>query len=74
MWLGVAPRTDTKKDVFNRDWTTCSKHDNHSRLHNWVDLYDHLMSMRIFILILNEIFIRAPKIMRKVTAISIWIC
>ena len=30
-----------QKDVSKRDWITCSKYDNHSRLnkqHNWVDL------------------------------------
>jgi hypothetical protein len=30
-----------------------------------VDLYDHLMSTRIFTLIMNKIFRGAPKIMRK---------
>ena len=28
-------------------------------------LYDHLMSTRIFALIMNEIFIRAPKFRRQ---------
>ena len=46
-----------KDNVFKRDWTTCSKFVNHSRLnsqHNWGDLYDHLMSKRIFTLIIIE--------------------
>ena len=32
MWLGVAPRTDTKKTCLIE--TTCSKYDNHSRLNS----------------------------------------
>jgi hypothetical protein len=46
-------------------WTICSKHANHYRLnnqHNWEDLYDHLVSIRIFTLTMNKIFIWAPKI------------
>ena len=33
--------------VGKKDWTTCSKHDNHpifSLRHNWEDLYDHSTS------------------------------
>jgi hypothetical protein len=33
VWLGVAPRTNTKKDMrFKRDWSAFSKYDNHLRL------------------------------------------
>ena len=39
-----------------------------------LDLYDDLMSSRIFIFITNKIFIQAPKIMKKVAMASIWIC
>ena len=39
--------------MFNRDWTVCS---------NMLTLYDHLLRTRIFTLIMNKIFIRAPKI------------
>jgi hypothetical protein len=59
MRLCVASRMDTK-NVFKRDWTTCLEHDDHSRLnsqHNWGDLYDHLMSPRIFNLTTNQMFI-----------------
>ena len=42
--------------------------------HNWKDLYDHLMSTRLFTFILSKIFIRSLKIMRKVTTSSISIC
>ena len=38
------------------------------------DLYDHLMGMGIFTLILNEMFIRAPKFMREVAKAFMWIC
>ena len=34
-------------------------------------LYDHLMSMIIFTLIMNKVFVRAPKMMRKVATTSI---
>ena len=37
------------------------------------DVYDHLMSRRIFTLTMSTIFIRAPKVTRKVTTASIWI-
>ena len=30
--------------------------------HNWRDLYDHLVTQRIFTLIMNRIFIREPKL------------
>jgi hypothetical protein len=63
-----------QKDMFKRDRTTCSNYDNHSRPKGWEDLYDHLMNMRIFVKIMNNIFIRAPKTMRIVTTTSIWIC
>ena len=57
-----------------RDWTICSKSiffilDTNSQ-HNWgrgVDKYDRLITQRIFTLIVNRIFIRTHKIMRKVT-------
>ena len=38
------------------------------------ELYDQLMSMRIFTLIMNKIFMIAPKIMRQRTTSTIWIC
>ena len=58
--LGVDPRTDTKKHVFRRDWTPGSKYDNHSRLNSlhsgtWEDVYDRLMSTRVFTLTMNKI-------------------
>ena len=69
--------------VLERDWTACLKYDNHSRLdsqHNWgkggggeETVYDHLMSTRIFALIMNKIILSAPKIVRKLSTASIWI-
>ena len=52
--------------VFKRDWSACSKCDNHSRFksqHKWGDLHDHLMSMRIFLVIKskNNIFIKSSE-------------
>ena len=37
-------------------------------------VYDHLMIMKIFTLIMIKIFIRTLKIMRKVATVLIWIC
>ena len=48
------------KDMFKRDWATCSINVNHSRLNgqdNWGDIYDHLMSTRIFTLTMIKVFI-----------------
>ena len=42
-----------KRRVFNRDWTVCSKYNN------------HLTSAKVFTLIAHEIFIWAPKVWRK---------
>ena len=44
------------------------KYANHSRLHgqhDWGDMYDHLMSMRIFTLTMSKMFIWAQKIWGK---------
>ena len=49
-----------QKGMLKRDWTTCSRYDNHSTLksqHKWGDLHDHVISMRIFTSIMNKIFI-----------------
>ena len=37
-----------------------------------VDLYKNMMSMRIFILAMNKIFIWAPKNLQKMATASIW--
>ena len=39
-----------------------------------MNLYDYLMSMEIFTLVMNKILIRAPKIMRKMIMGTNWIC
>jgi hypothetical protein len=55
MGLGVAPRTNTKETCVQKS----SNHDDHLKLnsqHNCMDLYDHLMSTRVFTLIMNTIF------------------
>ena len=49
---------------------------NHSRFndrHDWGNLYDHLMSMAIFTLIINKTIIRALKIMKQMTTVTICI-
>ena len=50
--------------VFNRDWTVCLIYNNHYWLniqHNQGDMYDHLMSKKIFTSIANMVFVYAPK-------------
>ena len=77
VWLGVNPTTNTKRHVFKKDWTAHSKFVNHStgnNQHNREDLYDHLMSMSIFTLIMNETFIWAPEIVRGKATATIRIC
>ena len=40
-----------KKYVFEKDYSACSKYANHYGLdgqHDWRDLHDHLVSLRIF--------------------------
>ena len=56
-----------KRLVFRSDWTTCSKNDSQ---HNQENLHGHLTSTKIFTLIMNKIFIRAPNIMKKVATTS----
>jgi hypothetical protein len=62
VWLGVDLSTDTRgHHVCKRDWTTCSKFVNLSKLnsqHNWgTDLHGHFMSSRILTLKMMKIFI-----------------
>ena len=62
MCCGVFSRMDAKKKGLQKRWTAYSKYDMHSMLDsqhdcNWVGLYDHLISMRIFTLIKNYIYI-----------------
>ena len=48
------------RHMFERDWTMCSKYDNRSnfsRQRNRRDLYDHLMSTRIFTMTMKNTFI-----------------
>ena len=50
---------------------------NHSRLdsqHDRRDLYGDLMSTRIFSLVMNKIFVLAPKITRQSDTGTTWIC
>ena len=66
-----------QEEIGQRDWTTCSKYANYSRLHSqldWEDLYDHQMSRRIFSFIMSKIFIRSPEIVRHMAMETIWIC
>ena len=62
---------------FKTDRTMCPKYANHSKFdwrHDARDLYGHLMSMRIFTLWTNKIFVWAPKIMRQMAIGTIKIC
>ena len=40
----------------------------------WGDPDDHLMSMRMFNLLMNKIIMGPPKIMRQMATGTIWIC
>lgn len=59
--------------MFEKDWITCSRYDNHFRLnieHNYEGggkLYDRLMCTIIFTLTTNEIFHVTSKIMSFAT-------
>ena len=57
MCFRVTPRIYTKKHVSQRNWIVGSEYIYHSRLnsqHNWGNLEAHLISMRIFTLIINK--------------------
>ena len=76
MWLWTSSLAP-KRHVLKKIWTTRSCYANHSWLnseHDCGDLHDHLMSTRIFTLIMIEIFIWAPKNMRQVATSMIWTC
>ena len=66
MWLHVSPGMHAKKHVFKKNWTMHSKYENRSNLHSWHNLeglvYDHWMRTRICSLIMNKIFMWAPKL------------
>jgi hypothetical protein len=36
-----------------------------NRQQDWEDLYDHIMSTRVFTLIMNKVFVKAPNSMRQ---------
>jgi len=84
LWMWCIVRCGSKNRHKARImWTTCSKFVNHSRLNSehylliylfWggVDIYDHLMNSRVFTSVMNEIFIWAPEIMRKMATDTIW--
>ena len=58
--FGVAPTMVSYRYVFRRDWTMCSKCDNHFRFNSqpiWRGLHDHLISKEIFSLKMNKVFI-----------------
>ena len=59
VWHGFKNNNKNPSDVFfkNKNKVTCSTYDNHFKSnsqHNQDDLYDHLMSKRIFTLIMNQ--------------------
>ena len=78
MWLGEAPITKSTENMHlsKRHCNLCSTHVNHSRLtsqHSQGDLYDHIISSRIFTLILNKIITQAPKTMKNAATTLSWI-
>ena len=72
LWLGVIQEGILIRYVFKRDRTMCSKHGYRSTVNiiglGGEDLDEH---KNIFILTMNEIFIQALKIMRKVAMVLI---
>ena len=77
-WLGVDLRTDIKKTCVQNKLDMCSDYAHHSRFnnqHDWGNLYDHLMNMRIVTLTMNKIYISSSKIMRQwLIKRTIWKC
>ena len=69
--------SSTNLYFLERDWTACSKFDNHSRLnsqHNCRNLYEDLTSTRIFTLLMNrQSYTSYTKLRGKVASASIWI-
>jgi hypothetical protein len=67
-----------KRHVFEGNWTTYSNYGNYSRLkhqHDWEDLHDQLVSMRLLILIKKkEIFVWIPKKLRQMATCTFWMC
>ena len=65
-WLGVDLRMDTKKTCVEREYSI--EFINHCRQNSqldWGDLYNHLLTQRIFTLTTNRIFEYAPKLRGK---------
>ena len=67
-----------KRHDFQKDWTTCLKYANHSRLYSPHNIGGPIRPFhelkKTFTLIQNKRFMRAPEMIRKVVAASIWIC
>ena len=64
--VGVGAKNGYRKDKCLKEIGLCTQ--NYSRFnnqHEWKNLYDHLMNIRIFTLIMNKIFIWAPRSMNK---------
>ena len=79
-WFVVRGSSKNKyiQDLCSKEMELCAQNFNHhsrpNNVHIWKNLYDYLMNMRIFTLMMNKIFIEAPKIMRKVATALMWIC
>jgi hypothetical protein len=72
-------RMDIKKDMWSKEIGLCAQNmiTIPTSIANIIggDLHDHLMSMRInYTFTMNDIFIQAPIIVKKVATNSIWIC
>jgi hypothetical protein len=78
MWFGVVPRMDTKRTfVYTR--LDCLLENMIFILGSivhiiWGLMYDHSGSTIIFNMIMIRILILYPKIMTKMSEVSIWIC
>ena len=56
------------RHVYKRDWTTCSKYNNHSRLNN-----QHKWVIKIFNFVMNKIFIWVQLVTRRAATALTWL-
>ena len=63
--VGCDVKNGHQKDMFEREWITCSKFAKHSKCssqhRNCGDLCDQLITQRIFALTINSILMQALK-------------
>ena len=76
MWLGADLKMDTKKHMLN-DYLCAQDMLIPCRFtssHDCMDLCEHLMSTRVFTLIMKKILKWAPKTVRQMATCMVWAC